>query len=72
MTNSKNNGSHKDQHNSGSSRQDKNSSQDKKQTQRHASGKASSTGSDDMDDTDANQVNDDPEGTKKKIPQMKK
>ena len=71
MTNAKNNGSHKDQQHSGSSK-DKNSGQDKKQTQRHASGKASSTGSDDMDDTDANQVNDDPEGTKKKIPQMKK
>ena len=73
MTNAKNH-SHKDKQHPGPSKQDKNSSQhpgqDKKQGERHSSGR---TSSEDMDEgMDRNDINDDPEGTKKKIPQMKK
>ncbi|HMH21673.1 MAG TPA: hypothetical protein VK563_07850 [Puia sp.] len=71
MTNTKSN-SNKDQHQSDHSKQDKNSSQDKKQAQKHSSGRTSSAGSDTQDPDKDLEITDDPEGTKKKIPQMKK
>jgi hypothetical protein len=60
----------------GSSHQHKGSSQQHKEgKQKHASGagRNSSTGADSDDDMERNnEINDDPEGTRKKIPQMKK
>ena len=76
MTNSINN--QKGQTQPDSSSQQKGSSQqnkDGKQPQKHASGAGRGSGvagiSDDELHTN-NEINDDPEGTKKKIPQMKK
>jgi hypothetical protein len=56
----------------GSDKHDGNSSSNDKNSQKHTAGKSSSKAGDEDELETNNDITDDPEGTKKKIPQMKK